>query len=660
MTSTQPSAPEAGVAVAAPAAAGEGTASGACSPRAPLGLPASYAAALRLDERLGDPGDSGRLFSYARSGALDDAETFPLEICRELDVLGLPRAYVPAAHGGTLEGYDEAIQLMRAVARRDMTVAVAHGKTFLGAVCLWVGGDREQAARLGERIATGAVVSWGLTERDHGSDLLASEVTADRTPGGYRLTGEKWLINNATRGHLVCVLARTSQDGGPRGLSLLLVDKQALPPGTFRPLPAVKLHGIRGADISGIAFTGTEVPHSALIGREGDGVETVVKSLQLTRTLCSSLSLGAADQALGMSLTYAHERTNYGRLLIDLPQTRRLISESYADLLLAEAVSLVAGRGIHTLTGELAVASAAVKFFVPTLVEGLVSKLTRVMGSRSLLVGDAYRHGRFQKVQRDHRIVGIFDGNTVVNLHSLINQFPQLVRGYRRGRVDSAGLHAAVALREPLPGFDPGRLQLLTRSGCSPVQALPAACEALSELADRREVPASLGLLAARTRAVADELHERLAEHRPTAIEVPAGAFVLAERYALCFAASAAIHLWLHNRADIDDPVTARLWESGLWLEACLTNLLRRLGPGLPGPHDGDGVVPTGDRPADGRSAADRPVGDGPVGDGPARDGSAGDGSADVFERLAVPLLAQHAEGRLPSLLPYPHPEDRR
>ncbi|MEU5956280.1 acyl-CoA dehydrogenase [Streptomyces sp. NPDC047525] len=592
--------------------------------RTPRAVPPAYAAALRLDERLGDPDDPGRLFSYARSGALDDAEVFPLEICRELDVLGLPRAYVPAAHGGALEGYDEAIQLMRAVARRDLTVAIAHGKTYLGAVCLWVSGDPEQAARLGERIADGAVVSWGLTERDHGSDLLAGEVVAERTVGGYRLTGEKWLINNATRGHLVCVLARTSPDGGPRGFSLLLVDKDAVAPGRVRPLPAVKLHGIRGADISGIAFSGADVPESALVGRVGEGVETVVKSLQLTRTLCSSLSLGAADQALGMSLTYAHERTNYGRKLIDLPQTRRLITESYADLLLAEAVSLVAGRGIHTLTGELSSASSAVKFFVPTLVERLLGRLARVMGSRSLLVGDTYRHGRFQKVQRDHRIVGIFDGNTVVNLHSLINQFPQLVRGYRRGRVDSAGLYAATTLREPLPGFDPGRLDLLTRTGCSPVQALPAACDELLELAAMGEVPTALGALAARLREATDTLHDQLAAHRPTAIDVPAEAFVLAERYALCFAASAAIHLWLNNRSDIDDPVTAGLWESALWLEACLTGLLHRLDPERP-PTDGT-------------------------------DG----GTTDVYERIAVPLLAQHAAGRLPSLLPYPHPEDHR
>lgn len=573
-----------------------------------------YTAATVLDRRLGDPEDDGRLFSYRRSAALDDGEEFPLEICRELDFLGLPRAYVPVEYGGDLRGYDEAMQLMRVVSRRDLTVAIAHGKTFLGAVSVWVGGEPEQARRLGTQIADGTIVSWGLTERDHGSDLLAGELQAQPQVGGYLLNGEKWLINNATRGHQVCVLARTDPDGGPRGFSVLLVDRRTLDPASHRPLPAVRLHGIRGADISGIAFTDAAVPGSALVGAEGEGLEIVLKSLQLTRTLCASLSLGAGDQALGMAVDYALERHNFGRPLVDLPQTRRLLTESYADQLLAEAVSLVSGRAIHALTAELPVSSAITKYLVPTLVERMLPRLAKVMGSRALLVGDTYRHGRFQKVQRDHRIVGIFDGSTVVNLHSLVNQFPALVRGHRRARVDEAGLRMATTLDEPLSAFDRGRLELVSRSGSSLVQSLPAA---LAELHGIDEVPDSLKELATRISAACERLMARAAEHRPTALDVPAEVFELAESYTGCYAAAAALHLWLRNRDAMHGSSTEQLWADGLWLEAALTRAL--------------GLVE--------RSPA-----------------AAGDG--EVFDRLAVPLLAQHAGARLPSLLPYPCEEE--
>jgi alkylation response protein AidB-like acyl-CoA dehydrogenase len=576
----------------------------------------AYDEAARLDRWLGDPENDGGVFSYARCAALDEDEEFPLDICRELDVFGLPRHYVPAEHGGALRSYDEFLQLLRVIARRDLTVAIAHGKTFLGAVCVWVGGDAEQARRLGAEIADGAVVSWALTERDHGSDLLAGEVSAERTPDGYRLTGEKWLINNATRSHLLSVLARTSGPGGPRGFSVLLVDRRTLGRTSHHPLPAVRLHGIRGADISGIAFSDAPVPASALVGTEGAGLETVLKSLQLTRTLCASLSLGAADQALGMAVQYASDCRDFGRPLIELPQARRLLTQSYADLLLAEAVSLVAGRAIHGLTGELSVSSAIVKYFVPTVVHRMLSRLAKVMGSRSLLLGATYAHGRFQKVQRDHRIVGIFDGSTVVNLHSLVNQFPPLVRGYRRGRADLAGLRCASTLGEPLAAFDRDRLQLVSPYGSSLVQSLPMAAEELQDLSASGQVPASLGVLAGRLRTATDQMIDRMAAHRPIATDVPAAALALAEGYAGCFAGAAAVQLWLRNREPLKVTEVDGLWASGLWLEACLRRALSLHDPAA-------GVEATGA----------------------------------VLDRLAAPMVAQHASGRLLSLLPYP-PED--
>ncbi|MDY0812172.1 acyl-CoA dehydrogenase family protein [Kitasatospora purpeofusca] len=584
---------------------------------------AAYLTAAAMDRRLGDPEDAGRLFSYARCAALDEREEFPLEICRELDLLGLPAHYVPAAYGGTLDSYEQVLQLMRAVARRDLTVAIAHGKTFLGAVSVWVGGSREQAVELAGAVLDGAVVSWGLTEREHGSDLLAGEVRAARTADGYLVNGEKWLINNANRGRLICLLARTADEGGARDFSLLMIDKQRLSPPAHRPLPAVRLHGIRGADISGAAFTDAEVPAAALVGAEGSGTETVLKSLQLTRILCASLSLGAADNALDLAAGFALERESYGRRLVELPQTRRMLGESYADMLLAEAVTLVSGRSIHALTGELAVVSAVTKYFVPTLVDEVITRLGTVLGARSLLADGTHRHGRFQKVQRDHRIVGIFDGNTLVNLHALINQFPLLARQLKRRTVDAAGLAGATDLAAPLPGFDRDRLSLLPRTGSSLLQALADGVEELTALTADGTVPASLVRRAQAVRAAVDGLAVELAAHRPTPVEVPAAAFALAERYAAGYAASAAIHLWLRNRAAAREPGPEAgpradglradgLWADGLWLEAALARVLDRLAPGRPDPQD------------------------------------------DVLDRLVPFLTEQLRAGTLPSLLHYP------
>lgn len=520
-----------------------------------------------LDARLRDPREDGHVFSHAHCAELDRREEFPAAMCAELDRLGVPRSYVPQRFGGDLASQDELVPLVRAIARRDLTVAVAHAKTYLGAACVWVAGQPAQARALAEQIAAGVPVSWALTERGHGSDLLAGEVTARPVPGGYVLNGEKWLINNATRGAVVCVLVRTEDAGGPRGFSLLLVDKRELLAGSYTCLPKVRTHGIRGADISGIAFHDALVPDSALVGTVGGGLEITLTALQLTRTACAALSLGAADHAIALAADFTAERVLYGRHLAELPHVRATLGRAVTALFVAEATAVVASRSAHTLPAELSVACAVTKSLVPSQVDRLISEVGELLGARAFLT-DVHEHGAFQKLERDHRVVGIFDGNTFVNQNSLINQFSVLARGFRAGPANEAEVLAAATLDTPVPELDPARLRLVAREGSSVVRNLPVAVAALRASGEQDE----LAGLAEELLAECVTLHDELAAYRPGGRDVPAGAFDLARRYELCFAGASCLWVWLANpeRWDAADP----------WPLACLGHVLDDLRPG--------------------------------------------------------------------------------
>ncbi|WP_405639984.1 acyl-CoA dehydrogenase family protein [Streptomyces sp. NBC_00019] len=530
-----------------------------------------------FDRALGDPTDPASPLSYARNAELDRDERFPADSCRELDRMGLPRLYVPAEFGGALTRYDELAAALRAVAGRDLTVAIGHGKTFLGGVCMWLAGRPEQARELGADIIAGAPVSWGLTERGHGSDLLAGEMTATPEPGGFRVHGEKWLINNATRGTLLCLLVRTRPEGGPRGFSLLLADKRRLPADRWRPLPKVPTHGIRGADISGIALDDCPFPADALIGEQGAGLEIVLKALQLTRTACTALSLGAADQAVRLAEEFTAGRELYGRRLIELPHVRRVLGEAYAALYAAEIVSVLAARSVHTLPQEMTVISAVAKSYVPTRVDELIAACGELLGARAFLT-EVHEHGAFQKLERDHRVVGIFDGSTFVNQHVLINHFPVLVRGHQEGTADEEAVARAADLSAPPPPARLDRLSLLARGGCSFTQSLRTASGELRALATAGQAPARVAELAEELTDSCDRLHGELALSPPASQEIRPEAFALARRYEQCFAGAAALSVWLHNRTPGEDL---------LWLEAVLTHVLRSVRP--PGrPTDGE------------------------------------------------------------------------
>lgn len=520
-----------------------------------------------LDAALAEWARPGGPFDPALLAAHEERESFPAEACAALDAWGLPEFYVPARHGGRQERLDVFVALLRRIAARDLTVAVAHGKTFLGGVCVWAADEDGPAHLLARQVLAGEPVAWGLTEPGGGSDLLAGALTATRHGSGWRLSGRKWPVNNATRGNLMCVLARTEPGGGARGFTVFLLDRRATPAGTVRPLPKMPTHGIRGADISGLEFDDARLPAHAVVGPVGGGLELVLKSLQLTRIVCVSLSLGAGDHALGLLRRFLGERRLYGRGLADLPHARDVAGRAVARQFLAESVAHTAALAAHHVPEQLSVVSAVTKAFVPSLIAGQLRLVGDLLGARGFLT-DVEGYGGFAKLERDHQVVPLFDGSTWVNRAGLAAVLP-LLRPGRRPAPDGADSPARWLREDSEPDpLDTRRLRLM-----APRDAVLGALPGLvAELAAEEGESATTGLARALL-AACERLGADIGALRPAAGPPSTAAMRLAERYEWCFAGAAA--LALHRaRPRLRDGV----WGvNGLWLRGVLALVLEAL-----------------------------------------------------------------------------------
>ncbi|TYB54711.1 acyl-CoA dehydrogenase [Nonomuraea sp. PA05] len=477
----------------------------------------------------------------------DDRAEYPAAACRVLDGWGLPQWYVPQAHGGRFTSYEELIRFNTEVSRADMTVAAAHFITFGAAAAVWLAGEQQQAARLADRILAGTTLAWGISERAHGGDLLSGEATATLRQGRYRLDGEKWPINNATRSDMVIMLARTSARPGIYAFDLIIVDKHALDPATYDHLPRTPTHGIRGLDLSGIVFRGAEVPESARIGPSGSGMPTLLKTLTITRTMCCGFATGTGEQALRLA---ARQR----------PAARQILSDAYADLLGAQALTLAAARMLQTQPDEAALISAIAKYTVPTWIDDAVSALTAALGAAA--------DPHFRKAARDSAIVGIFDGNTVTNLQAIINHFPTLTR--------PCPDRAPLDLHRPPPAPRLADLTPLSRNGLSLLARLPETV--------RRLPPGPLA-------QAAQLLHEQASDELarlPGVRRHPAAAhFHSAARLAHCALAASALEIWQATAAAPTEP----LWDGGQWPLAVVRRALARLGLRPPADPALDGAL---------------------------------------------------------------------
>jgi alkylation response protein AidB-like acyl-CoA dehydrogenase len=517
-------------------------------------------AAEHLELVLGDPYDPQARMTATATLEDDERERFPERAYAQLQAWRFTQFFVPAESGGALTSFEEALMLLRIVSRRDLTCAIALGQTYLGAIPIWLSGDARQRRRAAALIDAGDAFAFALTERDHGSDVLANDVCAEPVPGGYRLRGEKWLINNGTRARALTVFARTGEPG-PRGYSLFLVEIDGLAPNTYEHTPKIRTHGIRGADISGIRFDSAFVGADAMIGPVGGGLELALKGLMITRMMCAGFALGAADTALRLAVRFAAQRHLYGSTVAALADPRRTLAECFADLLGADVLACSAVRAAHVDPRSLSVNSAIVKFAVPSIVESLVDRCASVLGARSY-VRDLLPWALFQKTTRDVRVVGLFDGSAGVNLHVIVTQLPHLARRLTRSQTNDGGSAARLETifdeRFALPPFDGSRIELSARGQDDVLAGLAGASAELAALA-RSDSTGGAAIttaagIAADLSVATTALCAEVATFGTHAERMSAAAFACARRYCYLHAAAALVQRYLADRRRAEDP----------------------------------------------------------------------------------------------------------
>jgi alkylation response protein AidB-like acyl-CoA dehydrogenase len=511
----------------------------------------------------------------AEGSTNDMDESFPQAAIDSLSELQIHRLYIPHQDGGELVSLHQLVVLWRLLARQDLTLAVAHGKTFLGSICVWIAGSKAQKATVAEWIDSHHSISWGLTERDHGADLLASETSAIRTASGWQLSGEKWLINNANRSRAITVLARTDDQHGARNLSLFLVDKQSLQSGQYLHLDKILTQGVRGADISGIAFDKAELQGEALIGEPGSGLEITLKALQLTRIACCGLSLGSLEGALLTCVRFARKHRLYGRALLALDSVQETLLESLVTFWFSEVTLYMAAGVADILPEELAIVSTLSKSAIPARVAVQLAALEEQMGARGF-VTDLPDAENFEKRIRDHQIVPIFDGSTLVCRISLVPHLASLIRHYRKGSVDKAGLEYLGKRAFSSSGIQFERLALTSRTGCSLIQAIPSLINKLLAGSLKVEHKNELHIFLVETEKLIDRL-EKVPVQLP---DVPMQTLMAIEAYEWLFIGACCLHFWSGRTED-------SLSDSAMpdWLVLCINRINRELRRERAGDH---------------------------------------------------------------------------
>jgi hypothetical protein len=256
--------------------------------------------------------------------------------------------------------------------------------------------------------------------------MARTECRADIDGDELHLIGRKEVVTNLERSEALVLFARTSAQHGSRSHSQLLIDKTLLDERRFRYLPRFRTAGMRGVQLGGIEFDDCRVPGSVVMGKPGTGLETALRSFQVTRITLVSMFCGLLDTGIRTALRHTTGRRLYGGTAIDMPHVRAVIAGAYADLLAADCFATVATRALHALPGETAIYAQAAKFFISKTLINAMNDLTQVLGAHFYL-----REGEtaiFQKLLRDVQPAGFGHAARAACQVSLFPQLPLLAR----------------------------------------------------------------------------------------------------------------------------------------------------------------------------------------------------------------------------------------
>ena len=178
-------------------------------------------------------------------------------------------------------------------------------------------------------LAGDMVAAIAVTEPDAGSDVANIRTRAVRDGDEWVINGTKLYITNGTQADWLCLLVRTSDEGGYRGMSQIIVPTDT--PGFSVSRKLDKL-GQRSSDTAELSFVDMRVPVSNTIGDVGRGFQQQMDQFQNERLIAAYMASGALRDALDKTIAYVKERGAFGKTLADNQWIQFKLAELVAEV----------------------------------------------------------------------------------------------------------------------------------------------------------------------------------------------------------------------------------------------------------------------------------------------------------------------------------------
>src|SRR5690349_23860286 len=238
---------------------------------------------------------------------------------------------------------------------------------------------------------------------------LFRSTRAEKTDGGWRISGQKQWISMGNYAKVALVFAQTDPEQKHRGLAAFLVPTDS--PGFSSSSIHGKL-GLRASDTAELSLDAVEVGDEALLGEVGDGFKVAMSALDSGRYSVAAGCVGICQGCVDASVAYSKERQQFGVPIGSFQLVQELIADMIvkrdAARLLVYRAGELKDRGVRN-TVETSIA----KYYATEAAVECANAAIQVHGGSGYV--DDYPVERYL---RDARVTTLYEGTS--QIHKLI------------------------------------------------------------------------------------------------------------------------------------------------------------------------------------------------------------------------------------------------
>ncbi len=339
---------------------------------------------------------------------VDENARYPQEAADALQSADFHAPHVPEEYGGAGADALATVIVIEEVARACVSSSLIPAVNKLGSLPVQIAGDEDLKKKyLGKLAAGEGGFSYCLSEPDAGSDAVSMKTKAVRDGDDWVLNGVKRWITNAEVSEYYTVMAVTDPEKRSRRASRRSWSRS--PTRGLLRCARRRSSASRAARPARSTSTTSGSPADRMIGAEGTGFETAMKTLDHTRVTIAAQAVGVAQGALDYALGYAKERQQFGKSIADFQGLQFLLADMGMKVEAARQMTYAAAGRSERGDKDLTFFGAAAKCFASDVAMEVTTNAVQVLG------GYGYtREYPVERMMRDAKITQIYEGTNQV------------------------------------------------------------------------------------------------------------------------------------------------------------------------------------------------------------------------------------------------------